>query len=278
MYTEKSVSLKSDFYTRYGETKGELYFEKTGIVCVVLDADTHKLMFPLDCCVRAYGRGYGDVLKVMDADTNVCDVHFVDGGKGAQVLYTTDIPDISGAKTTILYTVNKLLMRMGSAGRLAKEYADVALCDEYAQKGWCAVKSYGEVKSVPLPLIDYNVLLIRARKNKITDNEEKLKEFYPGEKERIRMAMAGLKECRTEVLFDAINESQKSIERLLSPSQELISVVHSTYAVDGIDATRISDYGVISFCKKQKTDSAIKRIKSECERALGYPVRISVVK
>lgn len=278
MYTEKSVSLKSDFYTRYGETKGELYFEKTGIPCVVLDADTHKLMFPLDCSVRAYGRGYGDVLKVMDLDTNICDVHFVENGKGAQVLYSTDIPDICGTKQTILYTVNKLLMRMGSAGRLAKEYKDVALCDEYAQKGWCAVKSYDEMKSVPLPLIDYNVLLIRARKNRKTDNEEALKHFYTGEKERIKQAMSGLKECRMEVLLDAINESQKSIERLLSPSQELTNVVHSTYAIDGIDATRICNCGVISFCKKQRTDSAIKRIKSECERTLGYSVRISVVK
>ena len=278
MYTEKSVSLKNDFYTRYGETKGNLYFEKMGVPCVVLDADTHKLMFPLDCGVRAYARGYGDVLKVMDTDANVCDVHFVENGKGAQVLYSMDIPDISGMKQTVLYTVNKLLMRMGSAGRLAKEYTDVALCDEYAPKGWCVAKSYGEIKSVPLPLLDYNILLIRTRKNKITKNEELLGRFYSGEKERIRAAASGLKECRTEVLFDMINESQKSIERLLSPSQELINVVHSTYAVDGVDATRICNCGVICFCKKQKTDSAIARIKSECESMLGTSLRISVVK
>ena len=27
MYTEKSVSLKTDFYSRYGEAEGDLYFE-----------------------------------------------------------------------------------------------------------------------------------------------------------------------------------------------------------------------------------------------------------
>ena len=278
MYTEKSVGLKSDFYTRYGETNGKLYFEKTGVPCVLFDAQTHKLVFPFDCSVRAYGRGYGDVLKIMDTDTNVCDVHFVDGGKGAQVLYKTDIPDIYGVKETVLYTVNKLLYRMGSAGRVAKEYGDVTVCDDYAPKGWCAVKSFGEVKSVPFPLSDYNVLLIRTKRNRLTDDKELLNRFCAGEKERIRIAAQGLKECRTDILFDMINESEKSVERLLSPSNETVEVVHATYGIDGIDATRICRCGVVSFCKKTKTDAAISRIKTECENNLGYSVRISVVK
>ena len=278
MYTEKSVGLKSDFYTRYGETSGNLYFEKTGVPCVLLDADQHKLVFALDCSVRAYGRGYGNVLKVMDTDTNVCDVHFVDGGKGAQILYSADIPDIYGVKETTLYTVNKLLYKMGSAPRLSKEYKDVALCDNHAPKGWCAVKSFSEIKSVPFPFSDYNVLLIRARKNRITEDEELMKRFYAGERERIRVASQALKECRTDVFFDIVNESQKSTERLLAPARDTVSVVHSTYGVDGIDATRICKCGVISFCKKSKTDSAISRIKTECESNLGYSVRISVVK
>ncbi len=278
MYTEKSVELKSDFYTRYGETNGKLYFEKTGVPCVLFDAQTHKLVFPFDCSVRAYGRDYGDVLKVMDTDTNVCDVHFVDSGKGAQVLYKIDIPDIYGAKETVLYTVNKILFKMGSAGRLSKEYGDVALCDNYAQKGWCAVKSFSETKSAPFPLSDYNVLLIRTKRNRLTEDKEFLNRFGIGEKERIRVAVQGLKECRMDVLFDMVNESEKSIERLLSPSDETVGVVHATYGIDGIDATRICRCGVVSFCKKTKTDSAISRIKAECENNLGYSVRISVVK
>lgn len=278
MYTEKSVELKSDFYTRYGETNGTLYFEKTGVPCVLFDSQTHKLVFPLDCSVRAYGRDYGDILKVMDTDTNVCDVHFVDGGKGAQILYKTDIPDIYGAKETILYTVNKLLYKMGSAGRLSKGYGDVALCDNYAFKGWCAVKSFSEIKSVPFPMSDYNVLLIRTRKNRITENEDAMKNFQSGERERIRIATQALKECRTDVLLDMVNESEKSVERLLCPSKEAVEVVHATYGVDGIDATRICRCGVVSFCKKTKTDAVISRIKTECENDLGYSVRISVVK
>ncbi len=278
MYTEKSVDLKSDFYTRYGETNGSLYFEKTGVPCTLLDAGTHKLVFPLDCCVRAYGRSYGDVLKVMDTDTNVCDVHFVESGKGAQILYSTDIGDIYGAKETVLYTVNKLLFKMGSAGRLQKKYDDVSLCDNHAPKGWCAIKCFDEIKTAPFPFSDYNVLLIRARKSRITESEEILNSFNMGERERIRIALQALKECRTDVLFDMVNESQKSIERLLSPAHEQVSIVHSTYGVDGIDATRICRCGVVSFCKKAKTDSAISRIKTECENNLDYSVRISVVK
>lgn len=278
MYTEQSVSLKSDFYSRYGQTKGELYFEKVGLPCVVLGSDTHSIMFSLKCGVRAYGRAYGDVLKVLDSESNICDVHFVTNGKGAQILYKADMPDVKGMKETALYTVNKLLINIGSTGRVAKENSNVVICDEYAPQGWCAVKQYDEIKTVPLPLSDHNVLLIRGRKNRLSGNNDALMRFYSGENERIKIARTALKECRTDSFFDMINESQKSIERLLLPPREMISVVRSTWGIDGVSATRICDMGVISFCKKDKTDSVIQRISNECERTLGYRTRIAVVK
>ena len=278
MYTEKSVKLKSDFYARYGQARGELCFAKTGIPCTVLDGDTHKLMFSLKCGVRAYGRGYGDVLKVLDCDSDINDVHFVENGKGAQILYKTDIPDIKGVRETVLYTVNKLLVQMGSAGRISNNDSTVAQCDRYAPEGWCAVKSYDEIKSVPLPVQDYNILLIRTRKNKLLCRDDALRQFHVGERERIKLAMAGLKECREEVLFDMLNESQKSIERLLSPSGETVYTVHATYGIDGIDATRICDPGIICFCRKNKTDNAVLRIRLDCEKKLGYSPGIMIVK
>ena len=42
--------------------------------------------------------------------------------------------------------------------------------------------------------------------------------------------------------------------------------------------TRVCEYGIISFCGKEKTDNAILRIQNECKRNLGYSVRIAVVK
>ncbi len=278
MYTEKSVELKSDFYARYGETQGRLYFEKTGLPCVVLDGGMSKLMFSLNCGVRAYGRGYGDVLRVLNADTNVCDVHFVKNGKGAQILYKTDLSDIRSMREVAVYTINKLLYKMGSTGRLTDSDGITSLCERYAPKGWCAVTEYDNVKSVPLPLEDYNILLVRGRRIHLTKNEEMHKQFRCGERDRIRLASQALKNFKMNTFFDIINESEKSIERLLAPSSEDIMLVRSTYGIDGVSATRICDYGVISFCDKAKTDSVILRIMNECRNNLGYSVRISVVK
>ena len=82
MYTEKSVDLKRDFYARYGKTSGRLFFKKVGLPCVIFDGGKNSLVLTLDCGVRVYGRQYGDVLKVLNCDTNVCDVHFVKNCKG----------------------------------------------------------------------------------------------------------------------------------------------------------------------------------------------------
>lgn len=278
MYTEKSIDLKNDFYSRYGESRGILYFGKTGVPCTILDGGTSKLVFPLKCGVRAYGRGYGDVLKIMDTQTNVCDVHFVENGKGAQILYRKDIEDLRGMKETVDYTVNKILMRMGSNGRVKKDYGDTAICDRYAPDGWCAVKINDKIESVPFPMNDYSVLLIRPRKNRLSGDEQGRKQFDIGERERIVTALSALKKCRTDIFFDMINESEKSIERLLAPSGEAVKTIHATYGIEGVDAVRICDMGIIAFSKRDKTDNAINRIKSECERSLGYSVRISVVK
>lgn len=278
MYTEKSIDLKNDFYLRYGESRGILYFEKTGVPCTILDAGTSMLTFPLKCGVRAYGRGYCDVLKIIDTQTNICDVHFVENGKGAQILYRKDIEDLRGMKETVLYTVNKILIKMGSSGRVEKDYGDTAICDKYAPEGWCAVKINDKIESVPFPMNDYSVLLIRPRKNRLSGNEQARKQFDIGEKDRIATAGSALKKCRTDIFFDMVNESEKSIERLLAPSTEATRTVHATYGIEGVDAARICDMGIISFCKRNKTDNAINRIKAECKFSLGYSVRISVVK
>ncbi len=278
MYTEQSIRLKSDFYARYGETKGELYFEKTGLPCTLLDGGTHLLVFSLGCGVRAYGRGYGDILRVLDTESNVCDVHFTEHGKGAQVLYRMDIPNIKGMKDTALYTINKLLLKMGSTGRVENKSSLAAMCDRYAPNGWCAVKEYDEIKSAPLPLSDYNVILIQVRKNGFSCREEDIRQFAECEKSRVEVAAAALRDCRTDVLFEMVNESQKGIERVLLPKEQSICAVRCALQTDGVTAARICDCGIISFCEKSSTDSAIHSIRMACERNLGYSARVSVVK
>lgn len=278
MYTEKSVELKSDFYLRFGESSGQLYFERTGLPCMILGGGDEYMAFSLDCGVRAYGRGYGDILRVMDSDSNVCDVHFVSGGKGAQILYKRDMTNIGELDSAVTFTVNKLLRTMGCSERLEGGDGIEAVCDRYGAKGWCAVKMNGEFKSVPLPLGGYNVILVRTRKRRVISDRDTIEYFRRGESERMEQACAGLRECKLNTFFDMVNQSQASIERILSPSGELISAAKSAQLADGVKAVRICDMGVIAFCERSKTDSTVHTIINECSRRLGYAVRVSVVK
>ncbi len=277
MYTEKSVNLKSDFYCRYGQASGELWFERTGLPCVLMESKTHMLAFSLDCGVRAYGRGYGDVLRVLNADSSVCDVHFVQNGKGAQILYKTDIPDIKGMHDVEDYTINKLLYKMGSTGRVKDDTSLVSICDNYAPKGWCVVREYSDFKSVPLPISAYNVLLIRTRKSRFTSDKDGLVQFSESETQRIKAAALALKECREDVLFEIINESQKSVERTFSPSSAMVCAVDAALE-NGALAARICDIGIVTFCRRSDTDSLARAVRVAFEREIGYRPSVSVVK
>ncbi len=278
MYTEKSIELKSDFYSRFGETQGRLFFERTGLPCKILGGDEEFMAFSFDCGVRAYGRYYGDILRVMDSDSNVCDVHFVKGGKGAQILYKKDMENIGELSDTVTYTVNKLLRVMGCNERLDSGEGIEAVCDRYGDRGWCAVKVNGEFKSVPLPMGGYNVVLIRTRKRKMNVDGEIRDVFERGESDRIQEASEGLRKCGLEAFFNAINESQASIERMLNPSRELISAVEAARNGEGVCAVRICDLGVVAFVKRSNTDTAVHSIINECSKSLGYAVRVAVVK
>ncbi len=278
MYTEKSIELKSDFYSRFGETQGKLYFERTGLPCKIFDGGEEFMAFSLGCGVRAYGRDYGDILRIMDSDSNVCDVHFVKSGKGAQILYKKDIKDISEMSATSVYTVNKLLRNMGCDERIAKEEGLESVCDRYGDGGWCAVKTGGRFERVPLPMGGYNVVMIRTRKRKIKADNEIMEVFQRNEKERIGEVCEGLRKCGLEAFFKAINESQTSIERMLNPSAELMSAVESARNGEGVCAVKICDLGVIAFVKRSNTDAAVHSIINECKARLGYSVRVLVVK
>lgn len=278
MYTQSSIDLKSDFYCRYGLTRGTLFFERTQLPCSILDSGRDYIAFGLDCGVRAYGRGYGDVLRVIDANSDVCDVRFVKDGRGAQILYKADIADISGIKNMVSYTIDKLLSAMGR-GENIKESSEVfSVCDRYAPKGWCAAKYNGEVKSVPFPVSDYNVILIRTRKKHFSSDTAALKRFSLSETDRIEAAIASLKECRTDIFFSVVNESQSSIERLLGPSEEQLCAAQAARTTDGVVASRICEAGIIAFCDKSKTDSAVHDMHTEGLRYLGYPLGVCVVK
>ena len=278
MYTEKSVELKSDFYSRFGEVRGKLHFEKTGLPCKIFDGGEDFMAFSLGCGVRAYGRDYGDILRVMDSDSNVCDVHFVKSGKGAQILYKKDVKDISEMSATATYTVNKLLKNMGCNERIAKDDGLEAVCDRYGDGGWCAVKTGGRFGSVPFPLGGYNVIMIRTRKRKIKADNEMLDVFYRNERERMREVCEELRKCGLDTFFNAVNESQSAIEKMLNPSSELMHAVESARNGEGVCAVKICDVGVIAFVKRSDTDRAVHSIINECKSRLGYSVRVLVVK
>ncbi len=280
MYTERSVELKSDFYSRYGSASGTLYFERVGLPFMLMRGGSRMLAFAADCGVRAYGRRYGDVLRVLDSDSNVCDVRFCGGGGGAQILYKTDLSGFGREEETIAYTVDKLLVRMG-----IKKSIDVsnkraaALCDEFGSRGWCAYLGRGGAKSLPLPLADHNVMMIRVRKNggrKV--NETDLECFEEGEDRRIEAAAAGLKDCRPEVLFEMMNESERAAEKLLGVSAQARRAAEIAMDTDGVCAARICESGVLCISEREKTDSAAHMIREEFGKQVGYYTGIAVIK
>lgn len=280
MYTEKSAELKNDFYCRYGETAGSVYFERTGIPCTLMESNTHSLMFAMDCSVRAYGRKYGDVLKIMDAGSNVCDIHFVKNGRGAQILYSADTEDIKGTAETKTYTIEKLLRRMvtGNPG-MEILHSRVSVCDRYGSGGWCAYVNHTEVKSLPLPLMDYNVMIIRThRKGNIKADQELLERFYDGETKRIEAAAEGLKKCRIEVLFSMMNESFAAMRNLFTLPRAAAYAAELAAGIDGVRAVRVDEQGVICITDKALTDAAARAIIIDFERKVGYSAGIIVVK
>lgn len=273
MYTEKSVELKYDFYMRYGRASGTLYFERTGIPCALMRSDSSVLAVAMRCGVRAYGRQYGDIIKIMNSEKNVFNIHFVENGRGAQILYKQDIEGMKGIDDVTRYTISKLMRRMG-IGK-ADENSLIGICDKYGNDGWCAYCEGGNIQQIPMPMTDHNMLVVRTQKNGASRSDKVMRiQFENEEKKRIRAAAEGLKRCRTDVLFEMMNESEKSIERLLSPSKKAVMAVRAAQCADGVKAVRICDAGIVCFVESDRTDSAIHCINVEFEKNMGYPASI----
>ena len=277
MYTEASIELKSDFYCRYGNAALQLYFERTGLPCVILDSGSERLAFALGLGVRAYGRECGDILRIINADSNECDVTFAPHGLGAQILYKEDMVGISGMRETAEYTIQKLLCDMRRL-REPSMGGVVELCDRFGSRGWCAYDDGDIVKQVPLPLAYHNVILVMTGKKRRDTSGDGYARFCEGEKRRIEYAARALHACRTDLFFEAVNESELSIERLLSPPQASVEAVHGAMDADGVHAARICDAGVICITERDRTDSAIQSIVQSFESSIGYPPRVMVVK
>lgn len=276
MYTEKSIELKSDFYNRYGSAEGRLYFERTGTPCVLLRSSDRMIAFAFKSGVRACGRRYGDVLKILDTRSNVCDVSFVQGGKGAQILYEADIMQMKN-KETAEYTVDKLLLRMGLQSKFNTADTLTAICDKYGSGGWCAYTECGEVKRIPLPLGGYNVIVIRTQKNnRLSCSGSSSVEFQRNEARRVLTAAEALKACREDILFNMMNQSEKDIETCMSPSEQAVKAVRAAIK-SGACAARICEPGIVCITEKKVTDSAIHNIAEAFEREVGYAAGISVV-
>ena len=277
MYTESSIELKSDFYCRYGSAALQLYFERTGLPCVILDSGSERLAFAMGLGVRAYGRECGDILRIINADSNECDVTFAPHGLGAQILYKEDMPGMDLMRETAEYTILKLLCAMRHV-REPGMGGIVEMCDRFGSRGWCAYDDGEIVRQVPLPLVYNNVILVRTGKKHRDTAAGGYERFCEGERLRIEYAARALRACRTDLFFEAVNESELSIERLLSPPQASVEAVHDVMEADGVLAARICDPGIICITEKDKTDSVIQSISHSFESRTGYPAGIIVVK
>ena len=278
MYTERSVELKSDFYSRYGTSSGTLYFERVGLPFSLMKGRMSVLGFSAGCGIRAYGRRCGDVIRILNADSNVCDVRFGSSG-GAQILYSSDITEFGREKETISYTIDKLMARMKLSEDVTPYDSPAALCDLYGSRGWCAYFHGDIAESVPLPIYDHNLAIVRVRKNSgRRADAEYVNCFEDGEDRRISAAVAGLKDCRPEILFNMMNESEYAMEKLLPISGEAYTAVAAARGTDGVTAVRICGSGVMCVIEKGKTDSAIHAIRETFGREAGYYAGVVVIK
>lgn len=277
MYTEKSAELKDDFYVRFGETGSELFFERIGVPCVIMDSATNALAFAMGCGVRAYGRKSGDVLRILNSDSDVSDVHFMPGGRGAQIIYRMDAPGMPGMNETAGYAVECILRRMGLAKSSDPLYSLPAICDKYGSRGWCAYTGNDKTESIPLPLTGYNVVFLRTMRNRKKKADSELAErFRLGEDKRITAAAEGLKKCRIDVFFDMVNESELASEYIFSYDEKLPAAVRKALDTDGVAAAKICDGGIVLFTESDKTDHVIRIMSLFYEKQTGFPSEIIV--
>lgn len=277
MYSEKSVEMKSDFYSRYGCASGHLFFERAGLPCVLMKSETHMLAFSFKCGIRACGRKYGDVIKILDTNSNVCDISFVKSGTGAQILYCKDMDGLIKTDETTSYVIDKLLVRMGLDRKYDTYNTLSEICDVYGSSGWCAYSNHGNISQIPLPLSKYNVILIKTPKNSRYKSDKELSNlFNNSETERIEKAVTALKVCEEERFFNLLNQSQADIEKFMSPPKIALKAVKAAQDADAL-AVRICNHGVVCITPKNKTDCVIHRISVEFERVVGYSATIAVV-
>lgn len=279
MYTKKSIGLKSDFYARFGEAPGELCFERIGVPCVVMDSGKSALAFALGCGVRAYGRQCGDIIKILNDRASVCDVSRAKDGRGAQILYSEDAPGLPCSDDAAAFAAAKLLCRMGIAAVSGALSGAAAVCDRYGSGGRCAYAAENGVESLPLPLSDFNVLLIRTRRRGTRAvPRSAARRWCAEEEERTAAAAEGLRRRRLDVFFDMLNESERSREYLLEPPDTVLAAARAAMNAGGARAARICRLGVVCFVEKGSADSAIRAIAGDYERQTGFSAAVLTVK
>lgn len=91
-----------------------------------------------------------------------------------------------------------------------------------------------------------------------------------GECERIKYAAAALERCNVRGLFSAMAMSQKSALQLWDVCGEHKFLSHCCTGVDGIEAVRFWENGIIIIAREDKIDYVINMIRAEFEANIGY--------
>lgn len=179
-----------------------------------------------------------------------------------------------------------------------------------SKPGWCSYIDTNKSGHLPLPLGSMYIILARGRKrgntlakNNIKREFEALKRIHPivftysdideymtdsdnfrylkhiaGENKRIEQACKELRYCQISKFAEIVNESQKSIERHLHPSDEQTALAHYFRECSGCLCARAWENSVYAIVESKLADYIIKKIRDSFTDKFGYPPQLAVTK
>jgi hypothetical protein len=183
-----------------------------------------------------------------------------------------------------------------------------------AKKGYCV--KMPEKNRLPLPLSGYKIIAVQSEKSDKTPRTKhiqkafnSLKQIYPhihsfadvspellesaksavkdktalnytrhiaDDCRRIKSASEGLTACNPRALFDEMNLSEQSIEKLWCPERQHVFLARKAIETDGVMCARIWKNGIIGIVREDSVDYALDEIIYDFENIAGYKPHICI--
>ena len=177
------------------------------------------------------------------------------------------------------------------------------------KKGWCTDTVGTKTVRVPLPLTGFKIITVQGKKKSRRRYAEAMALFetvrgvYPhiasfadvtreqvevlrrfikdkaqfmrlmhivDENDRIDEAVEGLKRCKTDALFKAVNASHESLRRLWGINKEQIFMAENIMEHTQVKCARAWENGIFAVVEEDGTDAVIRALVFDFENKMGY--------